>query len=134
MQKSRSNESEVKRLMVKSVKDAGGYARRIEDQYGVGIFDLILIPGGLPAFFAEAKIIRGNSFGPTERQFIELMRIRHASRYVIPIMIGYKEGVYYFHKPAEVIQCQDCFSVTTSDMSFNDQLTQYYYSQKGPTE
>lgn len=132
--RSGTSESEVKRRMITSMKESGGYGRRIEDQYAVGVFDTILIPRGLPVFMAEVKIIRGTSFGPTERQLIELNRVKEAaadSGHVIPIMIGYKEGVHYFHEPAELIHTQDCFSVTTSDKSFNDQLRQYYFSKKG---
>lgn len=131
MQKSSSSESSVKRMMIQSMKENGGYGRRIEDSYGVGIFDTILIPKELPVFLAEVKIIRGNSFGPTERQLVELSRIDKVSGmtgHVIPVMIGWKEGTFYFHSPAEIIKCSDCFSVTTSDMEFCNQLVQYYHS------
>jgi len=128
------NEADVKRAMVQSVKDAGGYARRIEDQHAVGVYDLILIPPGLPVFTAEVKMIKGDSFGPTPRQAIELQRVAFAAKdagHVIPVMIGYKNGVYYFHKPKPVIDRRDCFSMTTSDVPFYKQLVLYYYSQKG---
>src|SRR4249920_1004887 len=114
--------------MIKSIKEAGGYARRIEDQYAVGMVDTILIPRGLPAFLAEVKVVKGPTFGPTPRQFEELCRIGKAADdngHVIPIMIGYREGVYYFHEPASTIHCQDCFSITTSDWTFDAQLVQY---------
>src|SRR6478736_1512304 len=100
--------------MIKSMKEGGGYGRRIEDQYGVGLYDTILIPFGLPVFMAEVKIIHGaNNFGPTPRQLIELKRIGDAAAlngHVIPIMIGWKDGVHYFHKPKEIIDRKDCFS------------------------
>jgi hypothetical protein len=127
------NEADVKRNMVKSMKECGGYGRRIEDQYGVGIFDVILIPFGLPVFMTEVKMIRYPTFGPTLRQHVELERIRnvgHGSGHVIPLMIGYLEGVYYFHEPQMEIKPRDCFSVTTSDMKFHDQLVQYYNSRR----
>ena len=127
------NEADVKRKMVQSMKDHRGYGRRIEDQYGVGIFDLILIPYSLPVFMAEVKIIKGAAFGPTPRQEEELRRIKEVGSYnghVIPVMIGYRDGVYYFHAPQDVIYPNDCFSVTTSDMSFHDQLVQYYHSRR----
>ena len=117
--------------MVKSVKDAGGYARRIEDQYAVGIVDTILIPRNLPVFMAEVKIVKSRSFAPTPRQYVELCKIAEAGGnmgYVIPVVIGWGDGNFYFHEPAEVIQCHDCFSVTTSELSFNDQLVKYYFS------
>jgi hypothetical protein len=127
-------EADVKRLMVKSMITGGGYARRIEDQYGVGIFDLVLIPRGYPAFFAEVKIIKDNVFGPTPRQAIELQHIVDVAAdagHVIPVMIGWRDGIYYFHPPQNKIDRKDCFSVTTSDMIFHDQLVKYYHSQKG---
>jgi len=127
------NEADVKRNMVKSMKDGGGYGRRIEDQYAVGVFDMILIPFGLPVFMTEVKMIRGLTFGPTLRQHVELERIRHVghpSGHVIPLMVGFKDGVYYFHTPQMTIRPDACFSVTTSDMSFHDQLVQYYNSRR----
>lgn len=127
------NESDVKRGMVKSMTDKGGYARRIEDQYGVGIFDIILIPLGLPVFTAEVKMIKGNVFGPTLRQQLELERIRTVAfnaGHVVPVVIGYKDGNYYFHEPKQTIDCRDCFSVTTQNMGFHDQLVQYHHSRR----
>jgi len=130
------NEAGVKRLIVKSMTEGGGYARRIEDQYAVGTYDMILIPFGLPVFTAEVKMILGDVFGPTPRQAIELARITHVAAnngFVIPVMIGWKNGTYYFHKPQNKIHRTDCFSVTTSDMPFYKQLSLYYFSQKGST-
>lgn len=127
-------EANIKRAMVKSVKDAGGYARRIEDQYGVGIFDLILIPFGLPVFMTEVKIVRSQNFGPSLRQHVELQRIQYVgqtSGHVIPLMIGYKEGTFYFSKLKPAIKLEECFSVTTSQMPFNAQLVQFYHSIRG---
>ena len=128
-------EADVKRNMIKAMKDRGGYGRRIEDQYGVGIVDTVLIPRGLPVFFAEVKIVRAATFGPTPRQWVELQRITEAAEekpHAIPILIGYKveSKTYYFHKPQVVVTCQECFSVTTSDMDFYDQLVQYYHSRR----
>ena len=48
-------EADIKRAMVQSMKDAGSYGRRIEDQYAVGTYDLILIPFGLPVFMVEVR-------------------------------------------------------------------------------
>lgn len=127
-------EADVKRAMVKSMKESGGYGRRIEDQYGVGIYDTILIPFGLPVFMAEVKIVKDNTFGPTLRQFVELERIKHVgfgANHVIPIMIGWKNGVYYFSPPKMSIVRNECFSVTTTDKNFHDQLVLYYHSMKG---
>jgi len=125
------SESEVKGIMVKSIRAAGGYAKRIEDQFSVGFPDTILIPRGYPVFFAEVKIVKGQQFGPTPRQYVELCRIADAMIWdkpfhAIPILIGFKMGTYYFHELAEVVQLRDCFSVTDGFMNFNDQLVQFY--------
>jgi hypothetical protein len=128
------NETKVKQLIVKSMKDHGGYGRRIEDQYAVGTYDMILIPKGLPLFAAEVKIIRGNVFGPTPRQMIELQRLVDAADdngHVIPVMIGWQDGTFYFHKPKLHIDKRDCFSITQSEHPFYKQLVLYYYSLKG---
>ena len=124
-------EADVKRAMVKSMKESGGYGRRIEDQYGVGIFDLILIPFGYPVFMTEVKMIRGATFGPTLRQHVELERIRyvgHPNGHVFPLLIGYKNGTYYFSELRVEVKPENCFSVTTTDMSFHDQLVQFHNS------
>jgi hypothetical protein len=124
-------ESEIKGIMIRSVKMAGGYARRIEDQFAVGMPDTILIPKGYPVFFAEVKIVTGQQFGPSPRQYIELCRIGETwgskqIRYAIPILIGYRSGVFYFHEVREMVRLDECFSVTSRPMDFNDQLIQFY--------
>jgi len=130
------NEADVKRKMVKSVQKHGGYARRFEDQFAVGILDTIFIPRGLPVFMAEVKMIRGSTFGPTPRQYVELMRVKgvaYSGGHIIPVMIGYKDGNYYFHEPAEVIHQNSCFSITTTQVEFHDQLVKYYHYKKAMT-
>jgi len=129
------NEADVKRTMIKSVKAAGGYARRIEDQYAVGMVDTILIPRGLPVFMAEVKLVKSATFSPSPRQFVELELIEKAANeqgHVVPLVIGYKVDTktYYFHPPQMFIRCTDCFSVTTSDMDFCAQLTQFHFSRR----
>ena len=126
-----TTEADIKRSIVKSMHEGGGYARRIEDQFAVGMCDMLLIPKGLPVFAAEIKRVRDNVFGPTPRQLIELHRIRDVADrggHIIPVMIGWHEGVYYFHSPKVKINRAECFSITTSDIPFYKQLTQYYYS------
>lgn len=131
-----TTEAKIKRDMVKSMHEGGGYGRRIEDQYAVGTYDTILIPKGLPVFLAEVKIVRGDIFGPTPRQMVELQRVNDVAMeagHVYPTMIGWKDGIYYFSPPKMKILRQDCFSVTTSTVEFYKQLTLYYYSIRGST-
>jgi hypothetical protein len=72
------NESDFKTHLVKRIRAEGGYGRRVEDQFAVGVFDVILIPKGGPVFFVECKIIRASTWGATPRQRIELERIQQA--------------------------------------------------------
>jgi len=121
-------EADVKRKMSEDMKNAGGYARRIEDTYAVGIFDMILIPKGLPMFAAEVKMIHSNYFGPTPRQHVELIRIESVGGvHVIPVMIGFKDGVYHFHRPQLRISVTDCF---TGKGNFHDALLKYHQHLK----
>lgn len=126
----RINESHIKHMIVQSMRQAGGYARRIEDQFLVGTPDMILIPRGYPVFFAEVKIVKAQQLAPTPRQYIELTRIKDTwvpmrPKHVFPILIGWKDGVYYFHESVESAKLVDCFSVTRREMNFYDQLIQF---------
>lgn len=88
-----SEESKFKTALVKQFKSLGHYGRRIEDQYQVGVLDLILIPNKWPVFFCEAKIIRnGKWFEPRERQFVELQRLSLSPGYAVPCLLGF-DGV-----------------------------------------
>jgi hypothetical protein len=81
------NEAEFKTNMVKQVQSELGYGRRFEDQFAVGIFDMILIPHGGPTFFIEAKISRG-IYRPRPRQLVELNRIQNAEGGAVVILMG----------------------------------------------
>lgn len=71
-------ENECKTAFCTDIRNSGGFARRIEDQYGVGIPDMLCVPRGGPVFLIEAKIMRTARWGATERQGIELRRFREA--------------------------------------------------------
>jgi len=120
-------ESAVKTAMVKEVKRAGGYGRRIEDQFGVGILDVILIPKGCPVvFFVEAKIIGHNLFGPTERQWVEMDRIRSTEcAGAMPILIGWKNGVHYISRIERQVDYRACFPQQPG-WSFLQTLQEFY--------
>jgi hypothetical protein len=91
------NEAGHKRSLVKEVNALpGGYARRYEDRFAVGLLDLFIkLPGRAPVW-AEAKLITGNVFGPTERQFYEGERMLAAGLRVI--LIGWKDKQIYLSK------------------------------------
>lgn len=96
------NESEVKSKMVKTLREQGGYGRRFEDQYAVGIPDMMLVPVGGPVFMVEAKIIRHGWFGATPRQLVELERIRKTG-IIVSLLIGWDDTSkqFYFTEPTE---------------------------------
>jgi hypothetical protein len=67
-------ENECKTAFCTDLRNSGGYGRRLEDQYGVGIADMLCVPRGGPVFFIEAKIIRSSTWGATPVQTKELRR------------------------------------------------------------
>lgn len=75
-------ENECKTAFCADIRGTGGYARRIEDQYGVGIPDIIAVPRGGPVFLIEAKIMRTSKWGASQRQGVELGRFRDAAKTV----------------------------------------------------
>ena len=96
------NEADYKRKIVRQIKIEGGWGRRFEDQYAVGITDLILIPLGGPPFVAEVKIVKP-TWGATDRQLLELKRIKTAGKdTVVTLLIGVneKERTYVAARPA----------------------------------
>jgi hypothetical protein len=112
--------------MAQSMKEHQGYGRRLEEAFSVGVYDMILIPKGLPVFFAEVKILTGNIFQPRPRQYIELMWLEDVGPHAIPVVIGWRNSTYYFHAPARKIMLSECF-MGPLDLSFHDQLVRYYH-------
>jgi hypothetical protein len=103
------NEADHKRDLVREVNLLrGGWARRVEDRWAVGVLDLIIkLPTQL-IVFAEGKVITGNSFAPTERQWVEGERIRAAGLDVA--LIGWKEGIAYVSPWVKVADRRKCAS------------------------
>ena len=83
------NEADYKRKLVAEVNALrGAYARRLEDRFAVGVLDLIIKLPERPWVWAEGKLINGNLFAPTERQWVEGERIRATGTPVL--LIGWK--------------------------------------------
>jgi hypothetical protein len=101
------NETRVKQSIARNIRMEGGYARRIEDQFSVGMPDLILIPIGCPVVWAEVKMIVGYTFRPTERQFLELQRL-NIPPHSISVMIGFKNDRHYVSIPRRTVRIEDC--------------------------
>lgn len=121
-------EAQIKAVVVKEIQRGGGYARRIEDQYGVGILDLVLVPKGMPVFMVEAKIARGAKFAPSPRQYVELARIESAaSPHLFGMLMGWKDGTFYFHEAAKEAILEQCYSfVPQGHGDFERHLIKFY--------
>lgn len=123
------NEAEAKRRIVENIKARGGYARRIEDQFSVGFPDLVIQTSeALPVFFTEAKIIRGLSFGPTPRQYVEMSRLA-VSRYSVPVLAGWNGSRWYLHRRIERALVSECFE-QPDGCDFFDTLEQWYANER----
>lgn len=84
------SESQFKSEFIKAIKAQGGWGRRVEDQYGVGVLDMIIVIPGLPVYFAEGKVVTGKFMEPSPRQAIEMERINAASHGVAEsVLIGF---------------------------------------------
>ena len=100
------NESDYKRRLVAEVKALGGYARRIEDRFAVGVLDLILKVPNRHLIFAEGKVIEGYKFAPTARQYEEGKKIIRAG--VGAVLIGWQNRVMYLSYWAEKADKRFC--------------------------
>lgn len=88
-------ESEYKNKIVVSMLAAKGYATRVEDQYRVGLLDLILCTKETGIILAEAKRFTGTFFEPSPRQYVEMCAIDDGGG--VALLIGIKGERYYLH-------------------------------------
>jgi hypothetical protein len=103
------NEADHKRKLVAEVNAfRGGWARRVEDRWAVGVLDLIIKLPGVPIVFAEGKLIKGHKFGPTERQFIEGEKLQEAD--LKAILIGWKEATISISPWTMQADRRECFN------------------------
>lgn len=102
------NEADHKRKLVAEVNALrGGYARRIEDRFAVGVLDLIIKLPELPWIWAEGKMVDGFKFAPTERQWVEGERILATGTRAL--LIGWKKSFTYISpwvKQADIRMCR----------------------------
>jgi hypothetical protein len=91
----KTEESELKTKLVQQCRERGWYARRIEDQFAVGILDVTVAISWRPVLFIEAKVTDGLKFSPTERQYIEGLQINKANSCAIAILVGWRDKVMY---------------------------------------
>lgn len=96
-------EGEWKTVICSQLRDAGWYARRIEDQFGVGFPDMITKKINRVPMLVEAKMVRGRYFEPTARQLIDLRQL-HNPPYCYAILLGIddrkpKDLLFSFSEP-----------------------------------
>lgn len=102
------NEADHKRKLVAEVNALrGGYARRIEDRFAVGVLDLIIKFPEMPWIWAEGKLVDGFKFGPTERQWVEGKRILATGTDVV--LLGWKNGIMYISPWVKQADIRTCF-------------------------
>lgn len=125
-------ESRVKTALVKKLKERGHYARRIEDQYGVGILDIVTaFKNDDKTWFIEVKIINGNYFGMTERQGIEALKLQKTGNSSVAVCVaGYneREGTWYISAPTVKVHVDDCMKQETGEL-FENLLTRWRNTQ-----
>lgn len=102
-----NNEAAYKLALVKSIRAEGGYARRVEDKFTVGMPDIFMIPTKCMPVWAEVKVVTHQSFGPTPRQLVELKRVWVAP-YCAGIIIGVKHNKLYVSYPVDKVRLEEC--------------------------
>ena len=91
-------ESERKRELVEGCRELGGYARRLEDRYALGLLDLTIKLPDLPHLLAEGKIVEHQKFEPTLRQLEEGKRYIAAGGVCALIGWDKKTKVMFVHE------------------------------------
>lgn len=124
-------ESKVKTDIVAQVKKAGGYARRIEDQFAVGILDTLIVLNGpdYPVFLAEVKILKNNIFGPSDRQYVEMLHvIRAQNGAAVAVLVGYDvpTKTFYITFPVKMVDIRDKSDKVKVGTNFIDTLKEFY--------
>ena len=102
-------ELERKRELVDSCRAIGGYARRLEDRYALGLLDLTIKLPDLPHVLAEGKIVEHQKFEPTLRQFEEGKRYIAAGGVCALIGWDKKTKVMFVHEWARWAMKADSF-------------------------
>ena len=101
------NEADRKVNLVKGVKALGGFARRLEDKYALGLLDLVIKLPGHPLIWAEGKLVDGNLFAPTARQYIEGEAWIKAG--VGVLLIGWQGSLMFISPWVKKADKRECF-------------------------
>jgi hypothetical protein len=107
------NEADRKLNLVKGVKALGGFARRLEDKYALGLLDLVIKLPGHNVVMAEGKLIEGHAFAPTPRQYIEGLDWLRVS--VDVLLIGWHGKNMYIAPWVKKADKRDCWTKPIGD-------------------
>lgn len=108
------NEAFIKQRMVKEIRDENGYARRIEDKFTVGMPDMFIFPHGSVPLWVEVKVIRGQTFGPSARQLVELRKL-HRPPLLHAAVLGWKDGQFYLGPVQATLYVPGCIVKSVAD-------------------
>ena len=115
------NEADHKVKLVKEVRLLGGYARRLEDKYALGLLDLIIKLPGRALLWGEGKLIEGHQFAPTPRQYEEGKSWIKAGANAL--LIGWQNKTMYISPWVEKADKRECYA--TSGISYAESLLLY---------
>jgi hypothetical protein len=122
------NEADRKRSLVAEVKHLGGYARRVEDRWAVGVLDLIIKLPGHELFMAEGKLIKGNLFAPTATQYAEGVKWIKAG--VDVVLIGWQDKAMYISPWVKQADKRDCWQL--DECGYAESLSVYMKENQAP--
>jgi hypothetical protein len=102
------DEAARKRRLVADINlVSGAYARRLEDKWAVGVLDLLFKLPGMPWIWAEGKIVAGNQFEPSERQWVEGNRIKATGTPVL--LFGWKKSSFFISPWVKKAHVDNCY-------------------------
>jgi hypothetical protein len=105
------DEATRKRHLVRDINAlSGGYARRLEDKWLVGLLDLVFKLPGEPWIWAEGKIIDGLQFEPSERQWVEGNRVKATGTLVL--LLGWKKADFFISPWVRKAHVDNCYRGT----------------------
>lgn len=116
------NEASFKAQLVKDVRALGGYARRLEDKYALGLLDLVIKLPQHPFLIAEGKLIEGHAFAPTARQYEEGKAWIKAG--VKVLLIGWHGKSMYISPWVSKADKRDCYTDYNTDYGLS--LLKYF--------
>ena len=116
------NEADFKAQLVKNVRALGGYGRRLEDKYALGLLDLVIKLPQHPFLVAEGKLIAGHAFAPSARQYEEGKSWINAG--VKVLLIGWHQKSMYISPWVKKADKRECYTDHNTDYGLS--LLRYF--------